>query len=63
MMQSYEIRLLKSDGSAAMIYVTSCETDAEAVVRVREADTVEYDRYEIIEGHRRVAEGAKSPVK
>jgi hypothetical protein len=56
-MRTYEIRLLKSNGSMAMIHLTVCATPREAEARVTAIEGVLYDRYEIWEGGSKIASG------
>ncbi len=60
-MQTYEIRLLKADGTVAMIHLTTCVSDDEAIARVADIRDIAFDRYEIRQDRRKVAEGAKPP--
>ena len=58
-MQTYEIRLLKNDGSTAMLHMTVCATVQEAETRATTiGGDVRYERYEIWEGGRKVASGS-----
>jgi hypothetical protein len=56
--QTYEIRLLKIDGSTAMIHLTVCATVQEAEARMSAIGDVLYDRYEIWGGGLKVASGS-----
>ena len=57
-MQTHEIRLLKNDGSTAMLHLTVCATVQEAETRATTIGDVRYDRSEIWEGGRKVASGS-----
>ncbi len=57
-MQTYEIRLLKSDGSTAMIHLTVCATPQEAEARATTIEDVLYDHYEIFQRGLKVASGS-----
>jgi hypothetical protein len=59
-MDPYEIRLLRIDGATTFFYVTQCVSDFDAVQFLRGLKTVEYARYEIWNGMRKVGEGARA---
>jgi hypothetical protein len=60
--QAYEIRLLHEDGSTALLYITQCTSDEDAMSRIRRIADARYDRYEIWQDFRKVDEGPR-PVE
>jgi len=49
-MQNYEVRLLKQDGSAALVYMTIGQSDAEVKARLQAISGVTFVRFEIWRG-------------
>lgn len=56
-MLTYEIRLLNAGGGTVMIHVTSCDSTEEARGRIDGTGGVAFDRFEIWQDGKKVAEG------
>jgi hypothetical protein len=59
---SYEIRFLNPDGATVLLYFTQCVSDRDALDRVTRIKDIQYDRFEVWDGARKVDEGAR-PAK
>ncbi|MGA9797219.1 MAG: hypothetical protein WBQ17_16965 [Rhizomicrobium sp.] len=59
-MEPYEIRLLTGDGATTFFYVTQCANDRDALRALGRIKTVDYVRYEIWSGMRKVGEGVRA---
>jgi hypothetical protein len=58
-MEPYEIRLLALDGTTTFFYVAQCASDSDAVRFLGRVNTLDYARYEIWTGMRKVDEGPR----
>jgi hypothetical protein len=67
-MEAYEIRLINADGSTALLYVTQCASDADAIHTAQTIKHATCERFEIWRGLHKIAEGpcakqAPDPLK
>jgi hypothetical protein len=58
-MQTYEIRLLNRDGGTVLLYITQCANDGDALDCVRHMKDMDYARYELWDGSRKIGDGPR----